>query len=1784
MRNRTLHWRLIGIAIVGWFCLCGLPLGIAQENAKDAVAAQAAEPQAAQVRETLLLHFSGDGDAEQAATGLQLLLSSRLQGNQDLSLVNRLLVLDAASKGRVLKGRSRLFRKDIPYLCLKTESRRAVIGWVELDLDEIIVTLRVFDGVSAENLASVELRENYAHLSKLVQRMAESLEQLLGRKVRLPAAPPKTESIDLEGLKRLGQGWLALEKKDRNPGLSTMLGARDEGLEIGSVVASWINEKTAPLLGKKLTKWTKANQALLADLSEQPKQALELYESIKPIGKRGWEMGIRHARLLLREKKWPQFKAWLKKLGKIQPNDAELALLNGYRLMNEGNKAQALKSWEAALSGGIENLEALQALAQNAAAENNKSEAIELYTKAAQLLSRRHRNDSANEMLLSALEQGGPETLMNKLSLLSLTPTQKERLQRYTAARHTSKTQADVFLEARQARLAGKVAEAEELLYNAAGIDAKSFEPNLAAGNFFSNEKLDIDKSIRFYGAAVKASDNDPRALLGLALSYQRADFCNKAQESFEKLLKIIPENRRIQLLHTEMLRNCGQAEKAEQRVQQIVQQDADYAPALIKLVSYYDITRDAQKRNAALNELKSLDAREYLLLTKEPKVVKTEAKKEKKPRKKRTPVKVQFPITKNLMKAVPTGLERVALVSKDRLEMGFLDRVFNWLFSLWRMNPKPIGKDLAALISNEAKLVQDSEIADMIRIYPGMRPFRPDSFDKVTAKFDLNAVVLYDLVQRKQDGMDVDLYCFVRGGSEVLYTSGRVSFNSERLQKRNAGIVIPPLLMVVLIAGLIFWRRMGGFGRVRVEIKYDQKFEEGYFLVRLSKRNTSQPFPVEKLKGIEFDSNRSETELKIRSVFKSRSPLVTVTSLNEANLYRVPPGKYFVFVTGIMFDLKTRQPIGTYEVTRETEVEKDRTSEVRVNMEITEAYVEVRVTQEVMVTKTVTETEDGESKEVEQQVLQHQEIGGATVEVNNDAALTKVTIEGEPVTYYFGLGTYQIKASYNDLAAVHNLKIEDTTPKLIELKLVAKSKATLAASPLSLDMDMDMGAPMADVNAELSMEDLLSNSDSSTPTASSFDKRPGSKTEPPQPIELSDDILTGPIPTITHGAPPINPGAGDASRGPVDLEDVFETSRESELEKLFEATSELTPEAAREQYLKHAREMQQARRFDEAAELFMRAGMYDQAAEMCQRSGNQRLTYKVYGYNYLNSGSFREAVEMFKYADEPLLEAEALEGLRLVDEANLKRGIYHEQRGDISRALDYYEKAGNWEHIGELHDRLQNFQQAGEAFFRARKYEKAGDCFLQSQDIKSAAKAFEMDAQYMRAAELYMQLGPNVKIFSLLEKAGRHCEAAEGYKKHGLLDEAVHACQQVDPSKEDYLKAALIMGKIFIEKNEQTLARSVYAKAVENANITQEKIESYYEFGVLIQEQGLIHEANALFEKLQTVKYNYADVTIRIQNLSERIEQERKAYGTVPPPGTIPPFPGYRTASTAANSLYQTPTPSAGQTPVSSRYVFEKELGRGAMGIVYKAKDTALDRVVAYKTVSNAIKENPASLKYFLSEAKSLAALNHGNIVTVFDVGQEADNFFITMEYVDGRSLGDFIMDKGRLTMKNCVVIATKICNALEYAHKNNIVHRDIKPSNIMISNSGEVKIMDFGLAKIMTEAVMDKTVVRGTPLYMSPEQVEGVGVGHRADLYSFGVTLFEMATGTLPFTKGDIAYHHLHTPPPSPVRYNPSIPEGLEKIILKMLEKTPEDRYQSATDIKRDLQPIREALLSGS
>ena len=239
----------------------------------------------------------------------------------------------------------------------------------------------------------------------------------------------------------------------------------------------------------------------------------------------------------------------------------------------------------------------------------------------------------------------------------------------------------------------------------------------------------------------------------------------------------------------------------------------------------------------------------------------------------------------------------------------------------------------------------------------------------------------------------------------------------------------------------------------------------------------------------------------------------------------------------------------------------------------------------------------------------------------------------------------------------------------------------------------------------------------------------------------------------------------------------------------------------------------------------------------------------------------------------------------------------------------------------------------------------------------------------------------------------------------------------------------------------------------------------------------------------------------------------------------------------------------------IGDRYEVLEKIGTGGMSDVYKAKDHKLNRLVAVKVLKQEFSENENFVSKFRVEAQSTAGLMHPNIVNVYDVGDEDGINYIVMELVDGITLKKYIEKKARLSVKEAVSIAIQVAMGLEAAHNNNIIHRDIKPQNIMISKEGKVKVTDFGIAKAATSNTITSNVM-GSVHYTSPEQARGGYSDAKSDIYSLGITLFEMLTGRVPFN-GDttvaIAIKHIQEELPTPADYNDEIPISVEKIVLK-------------------------------
>jgi eukaryotic-like serine/threonine-protein kinase len=375
--------------------------------------------------------------------------------------------------------------------------------------------------------------------------------------------------------------------------------------------------------------------------------------------------------------------------------------------------------------------------------------------------------------------------------------------------------------------------------------------------------------------------------------------------------------------------------------------------------------------------------------------------------------------------------------------------------------------------------------------------------------------------------------------------------------------------------------------------------------------------------------------------------------------------------------------------------------------------------------------------------------------------------------------------------------------------------------------------------------------------------------------------------------------------------------------------------------------------------------------------------------------------------------------------------------------------------------------------------------------------------------------------------------------------------------------------------------------------------LRDLYTLGTQLEQRGRGAQATAVYRHLARIDNTYRDVGTRLRRL---LDAERVKSKAVPAPSPAPaaaPSGAAPAPPAAANAAAKSAAP-AGASPLRDaasdlqrlgRYQLEREIGRGAMGIVYLGRDTAINRLVAIKAIPLATEFSESELaearSRFFREAETAGRLNHPNIVTIYDVGEEHGLAYIAMEYLKGRHLSDYATSDTLLEPRKVLDLIGRTAQALGFAHKQQVVHRDIKPANIMYDPSADVlKITDFGIARLTGTGTTRTGIVLGTPSFMSPEQLEGRTVTGHSDLFSLGVSLFQLLTGHLPFTADTMTglMQQIAEAPHPPLRaFRPDLPACVEGIIDRALAKNPEARFETGAQMAAALDDCRSKLPTG-
>jgi tetratricopeptide (TPR) repeat protein len=511
---------------------------------------------------------------------------------------------------------------------------------------------------------------------------------------------------------------------------------------------------------------------------------------------------------------------------------------------------------------------------------------------------------------------------------------------------------------------------------------------------------------------------------------------------------------------------------------------------------------------------------------------------------------------------------------------------------------------------------------------------------------------------------------------------------------------------------------------------------------------------------------------------------------------------------------------------------------------------------------------------------------------------------------------------------------------------------------------------------------------------------------------------------------------------------------------------------------------------------------------------------------------------------------ASALERAGQRERADLLLARFHQSLGASDDAAERFEAAGRWLEAAELRAERGEHERAAQLFEKAGQLARAAESHEAAGDPLRAGRAFEDAGDFESALRCYRGAGDAPRVLDVLEKKGDAFEAGRAALERGDTSRALRNLQQVNARSPHYAEACRLSAETLCKLGKPELALNKAEEAMTFGGPETAAPERQLWFADLVAQAGRPDRALRVLEELRERAPETSGLTTRIEELRKAVSRVRRQSGSGEP---VQVFDD------------------------SSRYELHEQIGSGGMGVVYRAHDRRLGRDVALKRMPESLRDHPRAVELFLREARAAAALNHPNIVTVYDVDVESGVYFLTMELLRGSTVADVLRQRGRLLARDAIRLGLQVCAGLAYAHTHKIVHRDVKSSNLFLTDERVVKIMDFGLAKMLEEVRRTTTVVGGTPYYMAPEQAAGDSVDARADLYAFGVTLFELVAGCRPFEEGDVTWHHRHTPPPDPRAKGADVPEAFAALILALLAKDPADRPASADAVARQLQPLR-------
>lgn len=612
----------------------------------------------------------------------------------------------------------------------------------------------------------------------------------------------------------------------------------------------------------------------------------------------------------------------------------------------------------------------------------------------------------------------------------------------------------------------------------------------------------------------------------------------------------------------------------------------------------------------------------------------------------------------------------------------------------------------------------------------------------------------------------------------------------------------------------------------------------------------------------------------------------------------------------------------------------------------------------------------------------------------------------------------------------------------------------------------------------------------------------------------------------------------------------------------------------------KAAKMLLKAGDFVAAGAQFEEAGRALDAAKAYERGGRSGKAAQCYLQAKRHDAAIRAFLDYFQHgADDADLQFEAAEQVHrlLADPKAAKRISPEARKALLPEVAKRFEQVQRYDVAGALYEDAGDLVRAGEVYLLGGELPKAalamsaagrdrdasqihGRYHAQQGRWQEAAQAYVTAGEFLLAGDCYRKGREALRAAECYEKAKAPYHAAVAYAHAGKFDYAIRQLQQIRESDKDFDASRALLGRCFFEKKQYYDCAAALENYLTGRRVESGNKEYYYMLALACEQINRLSESLDILRKIHSVDTGFKDVAARIESLSSQLALLSSA--------TTDPMTTAKAVSPDADRKVS--------EHLGARYRLDKELGRGGMGVVYKAHDTQLDRPVALKFIGDLVDSSEEFRQRFIREAQAAARINHPNIVSIYDISASQGKAYIAMEFVDGGSLARLSAKEGKLDPRRAVALSGQACAALAAIHEAGVIHRDIKPDNILLAKGGGVKLTDFGLARSSDNRITRTGTAMGTPAYMAPEQVLGKEADARSDIYALGLVLHQLLTGTVVFGTGNVLERQLNEMPPAPSEVVPGIPAELDAIVMRCVAKAPDARYHSARELLNHLQAI--------